>query len=163
MGWTTCRLALYTGNNKRYFKENVFVRAEEIFTNKPTLRAICANAVVNRLAFGRLFVSSSGDLYASPSAKPLGNIAECSVGEAAARELAGGQVWKRTRGQVEPCCDCVFQHLCPPLTGYEEALGRNDLCHIRSAYPGKGLIILCASEPTAADNPDNFVGQQFCR
>jgi pseudo-rSAM protein len=138
---------LYNGRNQGYFEENVFVRAEEILTNKPALGTICANAVVNRSAFGRLFVSSSGDLYASPSAKPLGNIAECSVAEAASRELADGHVWKRTRGQVEPCRDCVFQHLCPPVTGYEEALGRNDLCHVRSAYPGKGLTTLGASDP----------------
>jgi pseudo-rSAM protein len=138
---------LFNGRNQGYFAENVFVRAEEILANKPARRAIYANAVVNRSAFGRLFVSSSGDLYASPSAKPLGNIAECSVAEAASRELAGGHVWKRTRAQVEPCRDCVFQHLCPPLTGYEEALGRNDLCHVRGAYPGKGLTTLGAPDP----------------
>jgi len=138
---------LYNGRNRGYFAENVFVRAEEMLANKPALRAICANAVVNRLAFGRLFISSSGDFYASPSAKPLGNIAECSLAEAASRELAGGHVWTRTRGQVEPCRDCVFQDLCPPLTGYEEVLGQNDLCHVRGAYPGKGLTIFGAPDP----------------
>jgi len=134
----------YNGQNRKYFEKYVFLSAEDILVNKPSLVVIRANSLLNRSAFGTLFVSSSGTFYSNAVSEPLGNVAEYSVAEAASKELADGHVWKRTRGQVEPCRACVFQNLCPPITGYEDALGRNNLCNVLNAHPGKRLIVLNA-------------------
>jgi pseudo-rSAM protein len=132
---------LFNGRNQRYFAQHVFVRAEDLVAPKPPLRSIYGNAVVNRGAFGRLVLASNGDYHASSYTTPLGSVSDCSLVEATARELAHSQAWKRTRRQVEPCRDCVFQDLCPPLSGYEVALGRNHPCHLWGAGRGRWVAI----------------------
>lgn len=42
-------------------------------------------------------------------------------------------IWFRVRNQVQPCRTCVYEVLCPPLSNYEYALHRNNLCHIHVA------------------------------
>ncbi len=32
------------------------------------------------------------------------------------------------RQDVEPCKDCVFNSLCPPISNYEHVMGKHDLC-----------------------------------
>ena len=120
----------FSGENLEFFKENVFVGKEEILNAKPSMRDIYINTAVNRLDFGRLTVFNNGDIYANTNEAKLGVLGEVSIHEVMYREILQGKSWRRVRGKVTPCNDCNFQSLCPPLSNYNHAIGKNDLCHI---------------------------------
>lgn len=46
------------------------------------------------------------------------------------RELKEGTSWKLLRKDVTPCKDCPFQLLCPPVSNYDFALNKHNLCTI---------------------------------
>lgn len=120
----------YDGRNLSFFERNVFTKLEHLAARPRSLHTIRANAVANMLAFGKLVVRSSGEIYAGVNSIRLGSITDCTLADAADRALQQRSAWLQTRRSVAPCCDCVFDTLCPPLTHYEHALGRNDLCDI---------------------------------
>jgi len=116
--------------NQPFFQERVFLKYDRLAERPPSLANIRRNAVVNRVSFGTFVIRCNGDICASVHTSPLGNIRDCTLAEAAALELQRRSVWLRTRGSVAPCNECVFENLCPPLSRYEHAMKRNDLCRI---------------------------------
>jgi pseudo-rSAM protein len=67
-------------------------------------------------------------VYANPYFQALGTI-EDDIRELIYKELTEGKSWLRIR-DVEPCCNCVYQWLCPSPSDYELAIGKPNLCHI---------------------------------
>jgi pseudo-rSAM protein len=123
---------LFNGENLEFFKENVFITKEEILGSKPGMNDIYARSEVNSLNFGKLIVSAAGRIYADVNASVLGILGKDSIYDVLYRETYHGKSWRRVRKNVEPCKRCTFQALCPPLSDYTYALGRNDLCHINN-------------------------------
>ena len=121
-----------TGRN-RYLYDRVFLSWEEILDARPTMRDIRLRETINALDFGRLTIGCDGQIYANISDEPIGILAVDSLEDVVARELERGDSWRRVRRVVEPCKNCVLASLCPPLSNYERALGRNSLCHVRNS------------------------------
>jgi pseudo-rSAM protein len=86
---------------------------------------------VNPFHFGTLTVLSNGSIYANVNTQRLGSLNGGSLHDVVYKEMYRGKSWRRIRKKVEPCKFCTFDALCPPLSNYEYALGRNNLCHIR--------------------------------
>ena len=42
-----------------------------------------------------------------------------------------GQNWQKIRAVESPCNDCIYNLLCPPLSGYESVIGKNNLCKFK--------------------------------
>lgn len=120
----------YNGNNLEFFEKNVFTTEEEILGAKPGMKDIYTNSVVNKLNFGRLTILSNGYMYANVNASRLGIIGKDSIYDALYKEMYHGKSWRRIRKNVQPCKHCTFQALCPPLSNYNYALGKNNLCHV---------------------------------
>lgn len=121
---------LYVEENLEFFKENVFIGKNEILTSKPKMRDIHINSVVNKLNFGRLTIFDNGDMYANVNEPRLGVLGKNSVHEVLYKEIVHGKSWRRVHRNVKPCNNCTFQSLCPPLSNYSYAIGRNNLCHV---------------------------------
>jgi pseudo-rSAM protein len=121
---------LFNGENLQFFKENVFITKEEILGSKPAMNDIYAHSEINTLNFGKLIVSPAGRVYADLNAPGLGMLGKDSIYDVLYREAYHGKSWRRVRKNVQPCKCCTYQALCPPLSDYTYALGRNDLCHI---------------------------------
>lgn len=119
----------YNGKNLDFFKENVFFTEDEIFESKPDLKDIFANSVVNDQSFGRLTVLSNGHIHANVNAPRLGILGKDSFYDVLYKEMYNGKSWRRIRKHVEPCKRCTFESLCPPISNYTYAIGRNNLCH----------------------------------
>lgn len=118
----------YNGKNLMVFKENIFMDKEEILGARPSLKDIYQNSWVNNLNFGRLTILNNGHIYANINASRLGILGKDSLYDVLYREMYHGKSWRRTRKNVVPCKGCTFQALCPPITNYSFAIGRNDLC-----------------------------------
>jgi pseudo-rSAM protein len=119
----------FNGKNLDFFMEGVFTEKEEILTSKPKMKDIYANSVVNSLNFGRLTILSNGHIHANVNAPRLGILGKDSIYDVLYKEMYHGKSWRRVRKNVDPCKHCTFQALCPPLSNYTYAMGRNNLCH----------------------------------
>ena len=118
----------YNKENMAFFREIVFTGKEDIYAARPSIHEIHTRSLVNSLNFGRLTVLNNGNVYANVNAARLGVLGRDTLQEMVYKELTRGTGWRRTRGKVKPCRGCVFRDLCPPLTNYTHALGKNDLC-----------------------------------
>lgn len=121
----------FNGGNRQFFEENIFLDREDIRDARPGPKEIRARQLVNPSKFGRLTVLNNGSVYADVNAPRLGVLGKDDLYRVIYREMDRGRSWRRTRGRVKPCKGCTFEALCPPLSGYEYVLGRNNLCHIK--------------------------------
>ena len=121
----------FNGRNREFFEQNVFLDREDLREARPTSKEILARQCVNPLHFGTLTVLSNGRIHANVNAPRLGILGSNTMYEVVYKEMDRGNSWRRIRKKVEPCKHCTFEALCPPLSNYEYALGRNNLCHIR--------------------------------
>jgi pseudo-rSAM protein len=121
----------FDGINRAFFEANVFIDRTDIREAKPTAREIQARQLVNPFHFGTLTILSSGRIHANVNRPQLGTLGQDTIHEAVYKEMYRGSSWRRIRKKAKPCKHCTFEALCPPLSNYEYALARNDLCHIR--------------------------------
>ena len=121
----------YTGDNIEFFKDNVFTTKENLFSLHLTKRELFARKEINTNFFGKITVLPDGNIYSNLQEKPLGTIKD-SLYEMLYKELTGGFAWMLTRDKKEPCAQCRFKFLCPPISNYEFAIGKFNLCHLTS-------------------------------
>ena len=119
----------YNGLNESFFLENVFVSEEELVS--VSSRSIKRNSILNNNFFGKLICLPNGDIYSNLNENRLGNIKKDSFTEMVYKELSEGDNWMKVRRNVEPCKHCLFASMCPPLSNYEQAIGKNNLCTIK--------------------------------
>ena len=121
---------IYTGDNISFFEENVFTDEETLHSIHRSRQDIFTLQAMNLTDFGKIVLSADGQVYANINQSPIGNMQE-SLSEMLCRELDSNKAWLRTRYHVEPCKDCRFKLICPPLSRLEDAVGRNNLCTLK--------------------------------
>ena len=124
-------IPVYTGDNIRFFEENVFLSKEDILSTPMTIKDFFSKHAMNVYDFGKINIMPNGDAFANLNHPVLGNIYTDSIYEIVHKEVKEGQSWFRIRNQT-PCNDCVYQWLCPPPSNYEIAIGRPNLCHVKN-------------------------------
>ncbi len=117
------------GKNIKFFQDNIYLTKGDLLNSNLTKREIFAHQVLNTNDFGKLTVLPDRKVYANVNHPPLGLINE-PVNKMVFNEMDKGTSWRRIR-DMEPCCDCVYQWLCPSPSNYELAIGKPNLCHIK--------------------------------
>ena len=120
----------YTGNNLLFFEENVFTDEETLRSIHRSRQDIFTLQSMNPTDFGKIILSADGQVYANINQKPIGCIHD-RLSEMLCRELESNNAWRRTRYNVEPCRNCRFKLICPPLSRLEDTIGRKNLCTIK--------------------------------
>lgn len=120
----------YNGKNINFFKKNVFISKDEICQAKLTMRDIYGRMAFNPTNWGRVFILNNGDVHANIYQPKIGSLGRDSLYDIIYQEMKSGRSWRRLRTKTEPCKKCVFDVLCPPLSNYEYALKRNNLCNV---------------------------------
>jgi pseudo-rSAM protein len=120
----------YNGQNLNLFEEAVFLNKEDIFEAKPTQKDIFARQKINQLNFGKLFILPNGNVYSNLNTSKLGNLNKYSIIEMVHKEIYKKKNWFKLRKNVKPCKSCVYNLLCPPISNYEYAIGKYNLCHV---------------------------------
>lgn len=121
---------IYTGNNIRFFEEEVFLSKEDILSTPMGVKDFFARQAMNLYDFGKITILPNGDVYANLNHPLLGNIYANNIHEILYKEVEEGKSWFRVRNQA-PCTDCVYQWICPSPSNYEIAIGRPNLCHVK--------------------------------
>ncbi len=119
---------LFTGNNMDFFEQFVYTTLEDIENINLSKREVFANMALNIHAFGKLTILPDEKIYANINNAPLGRIGD-PIYDLIYREMTEGQSWLWIR-DMKPCCDCVYQWLCPSPGNYEKAIGKPNLCHV---------------------------------
>ncbi len=119
----------YNGSNLSFFEECIFLDEPDITSVSDTIKDIHSKYLINTNDFGKLFIADEGEVYANLNKSSLGTIND-NIRELIYKEIDLGTSWRRTR-DMEPCCDCVYQWLCPSPSNYELAIGRPNLCHVK--------------------------------
>lgn len=120
----------YTGNNIRFFENEVFLSKEDILSTPMTMKDFFARQAMNLYDFGKITILPNGDVYANLNHPSLGNIYVNNIHEILHKEVKEGKSWFRVRNHP-PCTDCVYQWICPSPSNYEIAIGRSNLCHVK--------------------------------
>ena len=122
-------IPIYNGKNKTFFEEYIYLTKEDILAATLSKREIFAHQSINTNHYGTLTITPDGNIYGNLNEKPLGTIKD-SIYMVTFRELTEGNSWLRIRDQ-KPCCDCIYQWLCPSPSHYEDVIGKPNLCHVK--------------------------------
>lgn len=120
---------IYAGNNLSFFEECLYMDDESIQDIALDKREVFIRQKLNIQDFGRLTVMNDGKVYSNPNHSAIGHIGE-TPHALVYREITEGSSWLRIRDQ-KPCCDCIYQWLCPSPSHYEDVIGKPNLCHIK--------------------------------
>jgi pseudo-rSAM protein len=85
---------------------------------------------LNEAGFKKLFVMPDKKIFSNLNLPAIADLDQNTLIYAIKRELKEGTYWKLLRKDVAPCADCPFQLLCPPVSNYDFALNRHNLCTI---------------------------------
>ena len=122
-------IPFYKNTNIDFFKKNVFLNEFDIIETA-TYEQIMRNKKVNSIFFGNLLIESDGNVKSCKNEVTLGNIKKQSILELLNIEVnRSDSMWLKIRDE-EPCCNCVYQFLCPPPSNYEIVLNKKNLCNI---------------------------------
>lgn len=122
---------IYSGDNLKFFEDNVYMEQEEILHSFYDKKDIFAHQVMNTNFWGRLAVLPGGDVYSNLHQPPIGTLKD-SVYELVVNEMQSHRSWRWTRDEISPCKDCLFRYLCPSPSKYELAIGKTNLCYATS-------------------------------
>ena len=122
-------IPFYTGNNLSFFSDFIFQDQEDILNTKWHKNDIFANMVVNANDFGRIIISSNGEIFTNLNLPAIGDVND-NLKRLINNELQSNNSWRRTRNEIEPCKFCLYKFLCPPISNYETAIGRYNLCNL---------------------------------
>lgn len=121
-------IPVFNGDNISFFEDNIYTKQKDLDEIKLIKREIFIHQALNSNDFGKLTILSDGLVYANVNFEPLGNISN-SPYSIVFKEITEGRSWLRIR-DMKPCCDCVYQWLCPSPSDYEIVIGRPNLCKI---------------------------------
>lgn len=120
----------YTGDNMEFFEQTVFINREDLLEEGPSMKDILLRGQINPLSYGHITILSNGDIHTGLNDSPFGKLGSDSIHDVLFKAITNDCIWFKSRSQVSPCNKCVFRQLCPPVTSYEYAMNRHNLCHI---------------------------------
>lgn len=128
---------VFNGENLKFFEDNVFLDEEDITSGPVSMREIFCHQKLNTNYFGTLHFFADGEVKADVNGEAVGRFPEKNVLELVYEELTRNTAWRRTRGG-ERCSVCRYCFLCPSPGNYETAIGKENLCKIKSTVAIEG-------------------------
>ena len=122
----------FNGENMQFFKDHVFITEEDVKLSQPSQNQIFSRLTMNENDYGKLIILPDGSVLANLNDEVVGNAITETLESIIRQEINSGKSWNRMRKGVNPCSDCIFQFLCPPISNYEIYLNRFNFCHIHS-------------------------------
>ena len=122
---------VYNETNIDFFNENIFIDSNDLENVKLSMKNIFAKNSMNTNNFGKLIIKENGKIYSNLNGKNLGELEKDTIKDIIYQDLkAKNSYWLKSRVNVKPCKNCLNNFLCPPLSNYEYAMKKNNLCKI---------------------------------
>ncbi len=116
----------YDGTNMSFFEDEIFRDEEDIQSTVPSLSEIYLKGEINSSEINSLTILSNGSIYSNINGSEIGNISTFKM----SMMPYNNNNWGTLRNRLNTCRDCIYNVLCPPISNYEYAIGRNNLCLI---------------------------------
>ena len=123
---------IFTGNNIAFLEEYVYTTLDDLNEMNPSMLEIKKNGKLNSILFGKLFVSSNNNITTNVLSSTWAKLGESLPNKIILNEILKGDYWNKVRNNYPPCDCCNFNEFCSPLSNYELAIGRYNLCHVRT-------------------------------
>lgn len=121
-------IPIYDGKNIKFFEDNVYLSQDDFDNIKLCKRQVFANMTLNVHDFGKFTILPDAKIYSNVNFIPLGSLGD-PIYNMIYNEMTERKTWFRSR-EMEPCCNCIYQWLCPSPGNYELAIGKPNLCHL---------------------------------
>lgn len=122
---------IYNGNNLDFLINNVFITSESVFKYRHNFRSIFCNQKINSNFYGSLIIFPNASVKPALNSRVIGNLKSDELSMIIDKEIRRGNTWRLVRNKQEPCKDCLFRDICPPISDLEMCLGRYDLCTLK--------------------------------
>jgi pseudo-rSAM protein len=119
---------VFTGDNLDFFREYVFLTKKDLKEIRLGRNEIFLNQALNAFYFGKLRILYNSKVYSDLNKQSIGDINTPLI-DMLFYEMSKKLSWFNIRDQ-EPCNNCIYQWLCPPLSGYEQVMAKINLCKI---------------------------------
>lgn len=119
---------LYNGSNMDFMKTYLSYAKEDMLTNEITEREIFMNKHINTNFYGELSIYPEGEVYSCKNNAPVGNLENHSLKKILLNEYCKNRNWFLTRNRMSKCKDCMYNWICPPVTGNELAMNHWTFC-----------------------------------
>ncbi|PKQ62135.1 hypothetical protein BZG01_18075 [Labilibaculum manganireducens] len=116
-------------DNLVFFQDNIFLSEYDIVNQKHKVHEIIKNGVINSYDFGKIFIDIKGNYGTNMFSESIGNFFENDIKDNFLECYKSNEsTWFLTRSKVEPCSNCNYCDLCPPISGLEFILDKFNLC-----------------------------------
>lgn len=86
---------------------------------------------INSNFYGSLIIFPDASVRSALNSKVIGNLEYEDLSKMIDQEIRKGNTWRLVRNKQEPCKDCLFRDLCPPISDLEMCVERYDLCTLK--------------------------------
>lgn len=115
----------YNSTNGDFFKSLVSISKHSLLKSGLNKYVFFLNKIVNRNAWGKLYISPNGHISDCYGGKVLGTL------NSSLTEILNGidahSCWYETRETI--CPNCAYRHICAPVSAYERVNNYKTLCH----------------------------------
>lgn len=118
----------YNGRNFAFCKKYLSFSYADIVNIMDTDYRFRINRILNSTIFGDIRIMHSGEVYTNINRPAVGNVFDFSLRDILFIEIAKVRNWFETRRSVEPCCNCLYSDLCPPISDFENFCNKYNLC-----------------------------------
>jgi len=117
----------YINEKIDFFYENVFFERDQLKDYYTDVKDIYSKKILNQNLYGKLIVLPNLDVRDNINSNKIGNLKVNSIYEMINKSL-NSKSWFLTRKKINPCNDCVYNILCPPISNYELYYDKNNFC-----------------------------------
>lgn len=118
----------YNGRNFSFCKKYLSFSYKDALDFLDTDYRFRTNRILNSSMFGDIRIMPDGKVYTNINELALGDVFDFSLREILYIEIAKVRNWFKTRRDVEPCCNCLYSDLCPPISDFENFSKKYKLC-----------------------------------
>jgi len=122
-------IPIFNGNNIDFFEKNVFIDEDDLYDQSLSMQDIFRRKTMNEFYFGNTTIMFDGNVYNNIFLKSIGNINSCYNLIQLLSNNDKNNSWFLTRDKITPCNKCIYRYLCPPISNYEFAINRFNLCN----------------------------------
>lgn len=117
------------GFNTSYLERNYYLKESDIKHLKCSRHDILANKFINKGLYGKLYVSSSGDVSFNENSGVIGKLDDDIIATLNSSFRSLKNPWFLTREKKrKTCANCCYRYLCPPVSDVELFMKRQSGC-----------------------------------
>ena len=106
-------------NNYDFLYKYISYDENDILSANLSMNDILRRDLINEFFFGQLRIQNNGSVYVNPLLPPLGSLQKHDVSEIIAQASVQCESWLYSRNRFNPCKECNYKNLCPPLSMVE--------------------------------------------